>query len=90
MEENKNINDEQVSKIGGGKDIYVEVDPEEYRWNVIQNMKTKGYCTECGAVLFRVNKLGDGSREEAFAVAHLQACVPYQNRYISLGGTKHF
>jgi len=87
MEKNRNIADEKMGQITGGEASGFE-NPEEYRYTVLQTIKTEGYCPCCGAALFRVNKKGDYSVEELFAKRHLMICDPYLKHYRELGGTE--
>lgn len=87
MENNRVIDEEKISEVAGGSAGSYE-NPEEYKYTVFQTIITNGYCPCCGASLFRVNRIGDGSLEKEFAKRHLMICDPYLKHYRELGGTE--
>ncbi|MBR2761531.1 MAG: hypothetical protein IKE16_07085 [Solobacterium sp.] len=86
MEKN-NISEETMSQISGGEVSGYE-NPGEYKYTVMETIKTQGNCPCCGAALFRVNKRGDYKLEEEFAKRHLMICEPFRKHYKELGATE--
>ena len=85
MQKDSAITEAEMLRVSGGVSPYEN--PEEFRYTVLQTIRTQGYCPCCGGALFLVNKTGDYSLEEEFAKRHLRICDPFLNHYRELGGT---